>query len=242
VSSAVTSTKTSQMRLRRPASGGRGGETGTPLGPPVRQAHREAHPADIRQPALRRSGRHYRFFQPFEYDCYQQLTGHLGLIDAFRHLHPDRVEHSWIGRTGDGYRYDHALAGTALASRIDACAYLHQPRELHLSDHAALSLCLRIQAPALVGSDPATAATAPTLRPGARVLLLDPADRVLLLHATDPTAHTRHWWELPGGGLQPGETTTAACRRELAEETGILLDDIGPCIRVRESRFTYNGR
>jgi len=74
------------------------------------------------------------------------------------------------------------------------------------------------------------------------VLLLDAADRVLLLHAADPSAPTRHWWELPGGGLEPGESSAAACRRELAEETGILLDHVGPCIWVRESRFTYKGR
>lgn len=51
---------------------------------------------------------------------------------------------------------------------------------------------------------PATTGTV-TLRIGARVLLLDPADRVLLIHALDPTDPGRHWWELPGGGLDEGD-------------------------------------
>jgi 8-oxo-dGTP pyrophosphatase MutT (NUDIX family) len=84
----------------------------------------------------------------------------------------------------------------------------------------------------------------PLSRPrlGARILLLDPTDRVLLLHAHDPVEPRRRWWELPGGGIQPGETTTDACRRELAEETGIHLHDIGPCVWIRESRFLFRGR
>jgi hypothetical protein len=54
---------------------------------------------------------------PFEYDFYQQLTNEHGLIDSFRVLHRDSVEHSWVGRTGDGYRYDHAHCTADLASK-----------------------------------------------------------------------------------------------------------------------------
>jgi exodeoxyribonuclease-3 len=59
---------------------------------------------------------HYPFFAPFEYDFYRQLTDDCGLVDAFRTLHPNTVEHSWVGRTGDGYRYDHAHCTGDLAS------------------------------------------------------------------------------------------------------------------------------
>ena len=52
---------------------------------------------------------------------------------------------------------------------------------------------------------PATPAEAPTLRIGARVLLLDRNDQVLLIHAHDPDQPDHHWWELPGGGADPGE-------------------------------------
>ncbi len=81
-------------------------------------------------------------------------------------------------------------------------------------------------------------------RLGARVLLLDANDRLLLMHAHDPAEPDRRWWELPGGGLQPNETTAQACRRELAEETGIELDldEVGPCVWVRETRFRFRRR
>jgi exodeoxyribonuclease-3 len=107
---------------------------------------------------------HYPFFAPFEYDFYRQLTDRHGLIDAFRALHPDAVEHSWVGRTGDGYRYDHAHCTTDLAERLTTCTYLHQPRLDRLSDHSALAACLAVKASEpLVTSDPATANEPPTL-------------------------------------------------------------------------------
>jgi 8-oxo-dGTP pyrophosphatase MutT (NUDIX family) len=82
----------------------------------------------------------------------------------------------------------------------------------------------------------------PTLRIGARVLLLDREDRVLLIHAKDPDQPGHHWWELPGGGADPGEALADTARRELAEETGILLGHIGPHLWDRETHFRYRGR
>jgi ADP-ribose pyrophosphatase YjhB (NUDIX family) len=87
-----------------------------------------------------------------------------------------------------------------------------------------------------------TVASEPALRVGARVLLLNHADEVLLIHARDPDHPDHHWWELPGGGQDPGEKLEDTARREIAEETGLVLDEIGRKLWTRESRFTYRGR
>jgi exodeoxyribonuclease-3 len=103
----------------------------------------------------------YSFFAPFEYDFYRALVGPHRLTDAFRHLHPDEAEYSWVGRTGDGYRYDHALCSQALRSQITACDYLHQPRTDKLSDHSALTMHLTITPPASLPISAPTAVDEP---------------------------------------------------------------------------------
>jgi 8-oxo-dGTP pyrophosphatase MutT (NUDIX family) len=82
----------------------------------------------------------------------------------------------------------------------------------------------------------------PAPRLGARVLLLDRANRVLLIHARDPDDPGHHWWELPGGGCDPGEQLTDTAIREVAEETGIVLETLGPCVWVHETRFRYRNQ
>jgi ADP-ribose pyrophosphatase YjhB (NUDIX family) len=57
------------------------------------------------------------------------------------------------------------------------------------------------------------------VRRAARVILLDPDDRVLLMRYDDGPRGGSHW-STPGGGLDPGEDYPAAARRELEEETG----------------------
>lgn len=79
-------------------------------------------------------------------------------------------------------------------------------------------------------------------RIGARVLLLNQHDHVLLMHARDPDDPSHHWWELPGGGLDDGESLEQAAMREVTEETGIELDHLGPQVWIRESRFRYRNR
>jgi exodeoxyribonuclease-3 len=106
----------------------------------------------------------YPFFQTFEYDFYQALTDQHGLVDAFRHLHPDEREYSWVGRTGDGYRYDHAHASKDLIAELTHCEYDHEPRLTRLSDHSALTVCLtRTGTTPLLTSDPVEATSPPTL-------------------------------------------------------------------------------
>lgn len=85
---------------------------------------------------------HYPFFEEWEYDFYRNLTKYQ-LKDAFRHFHPSIQEYSWVGRTGDGYRYDHCFVSENLLPLVKKCYYLHEPREIKLSDHSALICELR---------------------------------------------------------------------------------------------------
>ena len=74
-------------------------------------------------------------------------------------------------------------------------------------------------------------------RPSARLLVLDPQNRVLLFrfrHTRDALAG-RVYWATPGGGVEAGETYQMAARRELLEEAGIHVNNVGP--RVAERRF-----
>lgn len=92
----------------------------------IARSHRPLHPG----------------FHPFEFGLLETLE-RLGLVDAHQHLAPGQQPYSWIGRSGAGYRYDYFHVGRRLAPGISACDYLHETRELSLTDHAALSLSLK---------------------------------------------------------------------------------------------------
>lgn len=66
------------------------------------------------------------------------------------------------------------------------------------------------------------------------IVVVAPGPELLLCHVTGQ----RHW-DLPKGGIHPGESPLEAARRETAEECGLVFD---PDALVDLGRFAYTGR
>ena len=73
--------------------------------------------------------------------------------------------------------------------------------------------------------------TEPRIREAARAIVLDDAGRVLLTRFEFRDGV--EVWTTVGGGLEPGETYEDAARRELVEEAGLVVDELGPCVWTR---------
>jgi exodeoxyribonuclease III len=104
----------------------------------------------------------YGVFGDWEYRFYADFADRGGLVDAFRALHPGRVEHSWFGRGGNGYRFDHIFVTSRHRQQLRSCRYLHEPRLAGLSDHAAMAVTVALD------PDPAATPSAPADHPTAR--------------------------------------------------------------------------
>ena len=80
-------------------------------------------------------------------------------------------------------------------------------------------------------------------RRGAKVILIAADGSILLFRGGDPARpDAGTWWFPPGGGVEPGETVEAAARREVLEETGLELDELGPVAGRRLVEFQFDGR
>lgn len=95
--------------------------------------------------------------------------------------------------------------------------------------------------PELLGPDWLPGADGLWCRAGARVVLLDDADRVLLLRGHDLDDPARSWWFTVGGGIDEGEDARDAAVREAREEVGIVLrrDELVGPVLTRSAVFDF---
>jgi 8-oxo-dGTP pyrophosphatase MutT (NUDIX family) len=82
-------------------------------------------------------------------------------------------------------------------------------------------------------------------RTSVRVVLRDADGAVLLFRTVDPVMpETGTWWELPGGGVEDGESVTATAIREVREETGFVLapEQVSPPSWRRDATYLRRRR
>ena len=78
----------------------------------------------------------------------------------------------------------------------------------------------------------------PLLRQAARLIIMDPKNRVLHFQYEDDR---RKWWATPGGGLEGQETFEEAAAREAEEELSITGGTLTP-LWCRTVEFTFRGQ
>ena len=79
-------------------------------------------------------------------------------------------------------------------------------------------------------------------RASAKVLIVEPSGRVLLFNGRDPARpEERPVWFAVGGGLEPGEVPREAAIREVREETGQTVADLGPVVLTRRFHWSFGG-
>ena len=84
---------------------------------------------------------HYSTFFDWEYAFYDYFSKQ-NFLDAYRYCFPQNNEYSWVGRTNDGYRYDHCFVSNDILPNIKKCFYVHETRNDSLTDHSAIVLHL----------------------------------------------------------------------------------------------------
>ncbi len=78
---------------------------------------------------------------------------------------------------------------------------------------------------------------APRTRLTARILVLNERDELLMFEYQE--ADGRRFWVTPGGGVEPNESFEQAAVRELLEETGFKLENIGKPVWERRKILDF---
>ncbi|NDH62455.1 MAG: NUDIX domain-containing protein [Alphaproteobacteria bacterium] len=85
-------------------------------------------------------------------------------------------------------------------------------------------------------------------RPSARLILLDPQDRLFLFNVHDPKVFDPAnpffdpFWVMIGGMVDPGEDFATAAVREAREETALVVTGDVRWVWTRERRMSWRGK
>jgi 8-oxo-dGTP pyrophosphatase MutT (NUDIX family) len=129
--------------------------------------------------------------------------------------------------------------GRLLSVEDDGWIVVDRAGTLHVIDPTVIVASRLVPAhPRLAAEPTGTGPDDAIAREAARVLLLDAADRILLVAHLPGDGRTV--WTAPGGGLDPEETHEEAAARELREEVGLDVP-LGPWVWTRSATFTFRG-
>jgi 8-oxo-dGTP pyrophosphatase MutT (NUDIX family) len=168
-------------------------------------------------------------------------------VDASRATYRREVSAEHIGQRvsvralvdGDAGPRPTDRVGRLLSCEADGWILVDRAGTLHVVDPATVIASRLVPAHPRLPPEPSGGSEDdPIAREAARVLLLDPDDRTLLIAHLPGDGRTV--WTAPGGGLDPGETHAEAAMRELREEIGLVVE-LGPWVWSRTATFTFRG-